>query len=103
MTDFSQPIGHEQGFRRPAVVVSADGFNASGLDLAVVVPVTTRKRNWSMHVELEPGESGLRDVSWAKVEDIKSVSTLRLVHQLGVVDPLVLDRIGAIARVLLDL
>ena len=93
MTDFGDPVGHEQGYRRPAVVVSADRFNASRAGLVIVVPLTRARRGLPSHIEIEPGASGLAETSYAKTEDIKSVSTERLVRRLGRADPASLARI----------
>ena len=80
--DFGEPVGQEQGYRRPAVIVSADRLNASRAGLVIVVPVTTTRRGLPSHIEIESG-GGLRETSYAKVEDIKSVSVDRLSRRLG--------------------
>ncbi|MPZ66481.1 MAG: type II toxin-antitoxin system PemK/MazF family toxin [Pseudonocardiaceae bacterium] len=102
LVDFGTPIGHEQGYRRPAVVVSADRLNSSRAGLVIVVPVTRTRRNLPSHVEIEPAESGLRDVSYAKCEDIKSVSRERLVHRIGDAPEQELHRIIAVIVMLID-
>lgn len=84
LVDFGQPIGHEQGYQRPALVISVDRLNRSRAQLAIVLPVTTTRRGLPSHIEIEPGESGLQHTSYAKAEDIKSVSTQRLIRRLGV-------------------
>lgn len=101
--DFGTPIGHEQGFRRPAVVVSADRMNGSRAGLVIVVPVTRTRRGLPSHVELEPGPTGLREVSYAKGEDVKSVSTERLVRRLGRAPAAPLSELSGVLRFLLDL
>lgn len=103
LVDFGEPIGREQGYRRPAVVISADQLNRSRAELAVVLPVTTTRRGLPSHVEIEPGESGLSHTSYAKAEDIKSVSTQRLVRRLGAVSADRLERAEHALRLLLDL
>ncbi|MDQ3421847.1 MAG: type II toxin-antitoxin system PemK/MazF family toxin, partial [Actinomycetota bacterium] len=40
LVDFGTPIGHEQGYRRPAMIVSADRMNTSKAGLVIVVPLT---------------------------------------------------------------
>jgi mRNA interferase MazF len=102
LVDFGESIGHEQGYRRPAVVLSADRLNASRAGLVIVVPITTSRRDLPSHVEIEPGGSGLTQTSYAKVEDLKSVSTARLVRRLGTAPLDVMHRSGQIARTLLD-
>lgn len=103
LVDFGEPIGHEQGYRRPAVVVSADQLNRSRAELAVVVPVTTTRRRLPSHIEIEPGDSGLSHTSYAKAEDVKSVSTQRLVRRLGAVSSDQLNRAEHALRLLLGL
>jgi mRNA interferase MazF len=78
------------------VVISSDRLNRSRARLAVVVPVTRTMRGLPTHIELAPGPTGLLEVSYAKVEDIKSVSWDRLERRLGVVTD---DRVAHITEV----
>jgi mRNA interferase MazF len=103
LVDFGQPIGREQAGRRPALVVSADPLNSGPAGVVIVVPITTARRGLPSHVEIEPGESGLDDVSYAKCEDVKSIPERRLVARLGGVDPTVLFNVGRALTFLLDL
>lgn len=102
LVDFGDPIGREQAGRRPAVVVSADPLNESPAGVVIVVPCTTTRRALPSHVEIDAPDSGLDEVSYAKCEDVKSVSEQRLVAQLGRVAPEALDHIRRILLVLLD-
>ena len=83
LVDFGDPIGSEQAGRRPAVVISADRLNRSRAGIVIVIPCTTRRRGLPSHVELDPTTSGLYDVTYAKCEDIKSISEQRLIAKLG--------------------
>ncbi len=83
LVDFGHPVGREQAGRRPAVIVSADGLNQGRAGVVIVVPCTTSRRGLPSHVELDPAASGLDEVSYAKCEDIKSVSEERLIARLG--------------------
>jgi mRNA interferase MazF len=65
------------------VVVSADQLNDSPAGVVIVVPCTTTYRGLPSHVELDPEARGLDAVSYAKCEDVKSVSDQRLVALLG--------------------
>lgn len=103
LVDFGDPVGHEQGYRRPALIVSADGLNRSRAELVIVVPVTTTRRGLPSHIEIESGESGLTHTSYAKTEDVKSVSTRRLIQRLGVIPSDGLHRAEHALRLLLDL
>lgn len=101
--DLGEPIGHEQGYRRPAVVVSADAFNRLREDLVFVVPLTTRERGKPYHVEIRPGGSGVDRLCWAQVEDLRSVSLARLREHVGEVNEDTLLEIGEIIRMLMGL
>jgi mRNA interferase MazF len=103
LVDFGEPIGREQSGRRPAVVVSADRLNESRAGVVIVVPITTALRGLRSHVEIEQGGSGLDEISYAKCEDVKSISEQRLIARLGSVDEVVAFEIGRTLRFLLDI
>ena len=103
LTDLGEPVGHEQGNRRPAVIVSARRLNASGGGLVIIVPFTRTRRPSSMHVEVEPGYSGLSETSYAKVQDVRSISVERLIKRYGSVPIAGLQEIGRILTLVLDL
>ena len=103
LVDFGEPVGREQSGRRPAVVVSADPLNESRAGVVIVVPATTTRRGLPSHVEIEPDGSGVERLSYAKCEDVKSVSEQRLIARLGAVNPEVAFRIGRALRFLLEL
>jgi len=103
LVDFGQPVGREQAGIRPAVVVSTDALNEGPAGVVLVVPVTSARRDLPSHVEIEPGKSGLDHSSYAKCEDVKSVSARRLIERLGVVGPEPLFAIGRVLRYLLEL
>jgi len=50
--DFSPTAGHEQSGYRPAVVVSND-FAISKTNVVYVAPITSSKRRFPLHVELD--------------------------------------------------
>ncbi len=103
MVDFGEPVGHEQAYRRPAVIMSSDRLNNSRAELAIVVPLTRSRRGLPSHVEIGPGDSGLAELSYAKTEDVKSISTHRLVRRLGLASPAKVDEIGRALVLLLEL
>lgn len=57
----------------------------------------------SSHVELDDPETGLDEVSYAKCEDIKSISDQRLVTQLGRTPQPAMFEVEQILRFLLRL
>lgn len=103
LVDFGEPVGREQSGRRPAVVVSADPLNDSAAGVVIVVPTTTRARGLPSHIEIDAQRSGLEEVSYAKCEDVKSVSEQRLLARLGAADGEALFQIARAMRFLLDL
>ena len=89
--------------RRPALVVSTDRFNHGPAGLVVVLPITTRTKGIPLHVGIEPPEGGVRETSFVKPEDVRSVSTERLRERWGAVSPRTLAAVESRLRVLLDL
>ena len=66
--DLSPALGHEQGGHRPALVVSVDAFNAGPAELVVVLPLTSKAKGVPFHVEIQPPEGGVKQVSYVKCE-----------------------------------
>ena len=103
LVDFGEPVGHEQGYRRPAVVISPLLFNGMMSGIAMVVPVTTKDRGKACHVRLDYTAAGLERPSLARCEDLRNVSQQRLKRFLGKVTADDLHEIREMVRVLLDL
>jgi mRNA interferase MazF len=101
--DLNPTRGHEQAGVRPAVVISADTFNLGPARLVVVVPMTTTRRNVPLHVPVDPSEGGLRQRSYAKCEDIRSVTQERLIERWGTLAPRTVATIADRLRILLSL
>lgn len=78
------PVGHEPAFRRPAVVVSTDIINNGPGEVVVVVPVGSTSYGLRSHVELERGSSGVDRPSYARCDQIRVISTKRLVTRRGI-------------------
>jgi mRNA interferase MazF len=95
MGDPDPVVGHEQGGRRPFLVISINSMNNSRARLAITVPLTTTDRESKLHVRVEPPEGGLPRVSFAMPEMVRSVSTARLRRRLGRVSP---DTVEAVAN-----
>jgi len=101
--DLGRPVGHEPAFIRPAVVVSTDVVNNNPGELVIVVPVGSTFYGLRSHIELELGRSGLDHLSYAHCDQIRVVSTNRLIARRGIAD---LDEVLAIdqaLRFILDL
>ena len=83
--DLDPVEGHEQGGRRPVVVLSVDAI--AQLKLAVVVPLSTTDRGWPLHLPIDPPEAALRERSYAMPEMVRSIATSRLETRWGAVRP----------------
>jgi len=101
--DLDPTRGHEQAGKRPALVVSADTFNAGPAGLVIVLPMTSKGRGVRSHVPGEPPEGGLRTRSFVKCEDIRSVAVERLGRRLGRVSPATMEAVALRLRVLMEL
>lgn len=75
--------GHEQGGRRPCLVVSSDAYNRMPIEMVIVVPLTTRDRGIRAQPRIGGTHSGLSAPSFARPEDVRAISADRLVRALG--------------------
>ena len=100
---FDPIVGREQGGERPCLVLSDDRFNQSRAELVIVVPITRTERNIGSHVRVAPPEGGLKDVSFIKCEDIRSISKRRLKTRWGKVSGETLAAVEDRVRILLNL
>jgi mRNA interferase MazF len=96
-------IGHEQGGRRPVVIVSAEGMNALPIDMVVVVPLTSHDRGLVTQPRISSRQAGLSRASFARPEDMRSVSAHRLQRRLGQISGEELAEIRKVLRYFLDL
>ena len=85
-------LANEQAGRRPALVVSANEFNAWPVELAIVVPLTTATRPFPHHVPV--AGSGLDRPSFARPEDVRSISAVRLIRRLGAAESGTVDEVA---------
>ena len=85
--DLDPVRGHEQGGRRPAVVLSVDRHNRGRSGLVVVCPLTRAEAPRSLHVLIDPPEANLADRSFVLPEHLRSISIERLGRRIGRVTP----------------
>ena len=96
------PVGNEQGKIRPALIVSSDDWN-NHASVVTVLPFTRTQHDYPTRVEIEPSpRSGLDATSYARCEDIRSVSDRRLVRALGRVDDVVMLAVSRTMRLFLE-
>jgi mRNA interferase MazF len=102
--DLGPTRGREQSGERPVLIVSTDPFNQGRARLVVAVPFTTRKRGLPIHVQVRPPDGGLREVSYAMCEQVRSLAVDRLGPQpVGSVPTVVLGAVEDRLRLLLEL
>lgn len=90
VVDLDPAHAGEAGKRRPAVIVSNDGANATagrlGRGVVTVVPVTLNtERVYPFQVLLPARESGLATDSKVQAEQVRSVSADRVAERIGTV------------------
>ena len=95
--------GREQAGKRPALVISTNGFNKSPADLVVVVPVTSKDKSIPWHVPIQPPEGGTKTKSFIMCEAVRSVSKDRMVERWGTVSTAILNEVEDRLRILFDL
>jgi len=84
--DLNPVRGHEQAGRRPVVVLSENVFNdRSGTVIAVAV--TSREPSAGFPLTLEIQSARLPKRSWAKISQIRTLSTARLGRSLARLAP----------------
>lgn len=83
--DFGEPGGSEPGYRRPALVVQNDVFNASNVRTVVVCPLTSNLRRAEApgNVLLGPGEANLPRQSVVNISQVFTVNKRDLVEKVG--------------------
>jgi mRNA interferase MazF len=85
-------VGHEQAGRRPVVVLSADVFNErSGTVIAMAVTSQPQRAGFPLTLALKSPK--LKTQAWAKISQVRTLSTRRLGRKLGRVTPEDLDRL----------
>jgi mRNA interferase MazF len=83
--DLNPPTGSEQSGRGPVVIVSGNLLNQH-LPVVIVMPLTSKVKNYKGNPVLEPSkENGLKVKSEVLVFHVRSISRDRLVQKVGVI------------------
>jgi mRNA interferase MazF len=77
--DFGEPLGREQGGRRPALVLTSQGYNVSS-SILLVCPITRTDRDWPFKVTLPA--LGLV-TGFVLVDQIKAIDPTRRAFRRG--------------------
>lgn len=103
--NFNPQRGSEQAGIRPAIVVSRDAINKSS-PVVVVVPCTdasNKSKVYPSHVRFAKGTAGFTMDTIAACEQIRAISTERLMERMGVLSRPHLTQIEAAIKITLDL
>jgi len=95
--------GHEQAGICPVMVFSVNQFNKTKAELVIVIPITTANRGIPLHIEILPQSSNLKEISYIKCEDIRLISTERLMKSIGNVSENILKKVEEIVKMLLGM
>lgn len=80
--DLGSPTGHEQGGRRPVLVLSHDVFNdRSGTVIALAISSQPQRAGYPLTWKLPEGM--LPRPSWVKISQVRTLSADRLGGRIG--------------------
>ena len=90
--ELSPTVGHEQAGERPVIILSHDIFNErSGIVIAIAVSSQEPRAGFPLTHEITTAKLPKR--SWARISQIRTLSTQRLGKKLGHLAPEEIDRI----------
>jgi mRNA interferase MazF len=79
--DLEPVVGHEQGGRRPVLIISRTHFNdRSGTVIAVAITSAEPKAGFPFTLELKKTQMGRR--AWVKISQVRTLSTKRLAGRI---------------------
>ena len=97
-------VGHEQAKTRPCLIISTNKFNYGKSNIVVIVPLTSKNKNLSWHVKINPPEGGIKIPSNVICQQPRTISKKRLIGgPLGSITQNTLSKIEARIKILLDL
>jgi mRNA interferase MazF len=85
IVDWSPARGSEQAGMRPALVVQTDAANLNPrYPNVIVLAISTKGKSVPFHVSINPSqESGLKETSFVKCEQVLTISKDRLARRSG--------------------
>ncbi len=94
--DFGLPIGSAAGYRRPAVVIQSDEYNASELNTVVVVPLTSNLRlaEYKPNVLIKAKQSSLNKDSVAIIPLVTALDKIGFVEKISKLPASVINKIS---------
>lgn len=86
VADLDPIVGHEQGGRRPVLVLSGPSYNELRNQQIIVAAITSRQRGFPFHIPVGT-DAGLRVPSWIQAETVRAISIERVTGRLGRAHP----------------
>ena len=104
MVSLDPAVGHEQARTRPALVLSVDAGEVRRGHMVTIVPITSRERDGlRTRIPIAPPEGGLVIPGQIIGEQVRTISTRRLLRLMGVASGKTVDRVCGVVRDLLGL
>ncbi len=103
LADLDPVRGHEQGGRRPILLLSVDPFNHGPSSLVIGIPLTTKDRKIPSHILVAPPEGGVKRLSFAMTEAVRSLSKDSLLQPWGMVGEETMTQIESWLRTIMGL
>ena len=104
LLDLGLPQGHEAGFPRPAIVVTAAKVLKYSPSLVQIVPLTSTLRAYDAEVVIPADASnGLASDSAAQCQQVRSISASRIGTTVGQISSVQLIQVRETLALLLDL
>ncbi|HXC25709.1 MAG TPA: type II toxin-antitoxin system PemK/MazF family toxin [Gemmatimonadaceae bacterium] len=101
--NLSPSVGRETNKVRPALILSVNALNHGPAELVIVVPISTVDKGIATHVRVRSGEGGQTEDAFIKCEEVKSISTERLVRKRGTAHPATLAKAIDTVKILLGI
>jgi mRNA interferase MazF len=84
--DLNPVKGHEQGGKRPVLILSQDVFNQrSGTVIAMAITSQPQRAGFPLTLEINSAKLSKR--SWVKISQIRTLSTERIGRKIGLISP----------------
>jgi len=101
VVDLGKSLGHEQKGRRPSIIIANPQVGGKTLGLVVIIPLTTKEKNWWTMVKIEKGDGGVKNDCFAMCHQIRAISVLRVITKWGKSRSETLNRIKTVLSNLL--
>ncbi len=96
LVNLDPTIGHEIKKTRPCLVISPDEMNRH-LQTVMIAPMTTKSHDYPSRVSLKFDKKQ----AWIVLDQIRTVDRLRLVKELGKIEPRFIRKVKDVIREML--